>query len=60
MQNEAARQFSREKILRLVRRKMVGWKVLERLYTRKPRPLELRIRKAKTGMRESRDLQNFR
>ena len=35
--NEAARQFSREKkFARLVRRIMVGWKVLERVYMRKP------------------------
>ena len=36
------------KIARLVASyEMVGWKVLERLYLRKPRPLEFRIRKAK-------------
>ena len=38
---------------------MVGWKVLERLYLRKPRPLEFGIWKSETGMRESRDWQIF-
>ena len=33
------------------------WKVLEKPVRRKPRPLECRIGKCKTGMKESRDRQ---